>query len=91
MIEPDDWTVRNEYGGGTPSEAVVESVAAATDRSVMDLSPLYDVVDSEALDVMFARGADATASFEYEGCEVTVTETHVVVRAVDDAAQPPSQ
>ncbi|WP_436910534.1 HalOD1 output domain-containing protein [Halosimplex marinum] len=82
-----DWTVRNAYGDDAPSRAVVQSVAAATNRAVDDLDPLYGAVDPDALDALFDRGGRATVSFRYAGCDVTVTQLHVVVRS-DGAAAP---
>ncbi len=76
--------VTNRYGDDRPSEAVVHAVAAATDRSVTDLDPLYGVVDSDSLDALLERGSSAAARFRYEGCDVRVTGTHVVVWTDDD-------
>jgi len=75
-----DWTVTNAYGDDPPSHAVARSVAAATDRVVVDLPPLYETIDTDALDHLFDRGARVAVSFRYAGCDVTVTGLHVVVR-----------
>jgi len=90
MTVAPDWTVTNAYGDEAPSDAVVRSVAAATDRTVVDLDPLYETVDSDALDDLFERGASVRMSFRYGGCDVTVTQLHVVVRPADhaDSSQP---
>lgn len=61
------------------STAVVTAVAERNGVEPTELEhPLYDVVDPEALDSLFARGGTATGStryvvFSYEGCEVRVT------------------
>ncbi|WP_247728728.1 HalOD1 output domain-containing protein [Halovivax limisalsi] len=65
------------------SQAVVEAVAEAEGIDVTDVEPpafepLYEVVDPEALDLLFAPtvgGAERAAgsvSFEYAGHDVTV-------------------
>ncbi|QLH84437.1 HalOD1 output domain-containing protein [Halosimplex pelagicum] len=78
-----DWTVTNAYEDDSPSHAVVRSVAAATGRTVVDLDPLYETVDTDALDELFEGSARARVSFRYAGCEVTVTQLHIVVRPDD--------
>lgn len=72
----------------SPSEAVVTAVAEASGRAVTAgdgadaLDPLYDAIDPDALDTLFATDADgagATAvEFVYEGYEVTVEATDIV-------------
>ena len=63
-----------------PSEAVVRAVAELTDRSPIELDPLYDVIDPDHLDGVLADTDDnvsAELSFTFDSCEVTVTEGHV--------------
>lgn len=65
-----DVRVRTDDRGGTrtveiapgeqPSEAVVRAIAEATDRAVLDLPPLYESVDPDALDSVFGRRPDGT-------------------------------
>lgn len=55
------------------SLAVVEAVAAADDASVLELPPLFDAVDPDALNAVFVdRGANGYAQFRYAGHVVTV-------------------
>ncbi|MFC7142488.1 HalOD1 output domain-containing protein [Halosimplex aquaticum] len=91
MTAIDDWTVTNAYGDDPVSEAVVRAVAAATDRSVADLRPLYYAVDSDSLDRLLEGAGEPSIRFDYEGCHVTVTETHVRVSATDDAGMSTSR
>ena len=56
----------------TASEAVVAAVADRTDADPIDLPPLYEAVDADALDALFADGRPGRVSFEYAGYEVTV-------------------
>lgn len=53
---------------------VIESVADTTNVSPVELStPLYDVIDPDALERVFAReSANGKVVFHYHGCEVTV-------------------
>jgi hypothetical protein len=76
-----------------PTTAVAEAVAAATDREPTGLPPLYEVIDSDALDALFSRermddGRNVSVSFEYAGVEVVVSADGVEVRpiTVDDNA-----
>lgn len=64
---------------GPPSEAVVKAVATAEGRDPIDLSPLYDVIDTDALDSLLegSRGIDVT--FQYEGYTVLVRENAEVI------------
>lgn len=68
-----------------PSAAVVRAVAAVTDTPILELDPLYRVVDPEHLDgLVEAAGedtnADSSMSFAFAGCTVTVTASEVHVR-----------
>lgn len=67
-----DW-----HGSGRPSTAVVEAVAAVTDRKPTDLPPLHGYVDGDALDALVTSRADGDGtnvrvSFAYEDVDVTV-------------------
>jgi len=72
--------------------AIVSGVAACTGRRVTDLPPLYDVVDSEALEQVFAspprsrrHSNDGRFVFTYAGCEVTVDgDDELTVRLLED-------
>jgi hypothetical protein len=67
--------------------AVVRAVAAARDTDPLDVSPLNDVVDPDALDALFQSKIDGssrdggTVQFALDGCDVTIESTgDVVVR-----------
>lgn len=53
--------------------AIVEQVADAKELDVMELDPLNDVIDVDALAALFQEGAEGKAVFDYQGVEVTVT------------------
>jgi hypothetical protein len=55
-----------------PSLAVLEAVVAADGIDEDDLrTPLYEVIDLDALDDLF-RSSTGTVTFEYQGCVLTV-------------------
>lgn len=62
--------------------AVVAGVAAAVDTDPVELPPLYDAVDADALGRL--AGAGATVRFRHAGCEVRVTDDAVVVRPASE-------
>ena len=72
--------------------AVVSGVAACTGRGVTDLPPLYNVVDSEALEQVFAsplgsrrRSNDERIAFTYAGCEIVIDGgDELTVRSLED-------
>jgi len=74
-----DWSVER------PSAAVVETVAAVTNRRPEDLEPLYQTVDPDALDSLLRRDTagsgdgEVSVSFAYAGQTVTVRRNGSVV------------
>lgn len=70
--------------GESASTAAVLAVAAARDRPVTALAPLYDAVDPDALDRLVeppgtgADGGTVAVTFEYEGTTVTVDSSRCV-------------
>jgi hypothetical protein len=75
---------------GLLTEKTVETIAETKGQSVYELKPLYNVIDPEALDALFAPRADGTSrpvgevSFHYEGYWVTVSSEGVVEIQPDD-------
>lgn len=73
------WSETDELVG-----VIVGAVADATGVDPLDLDPLYEVIDPEALESIFRNGAhtggDITVSFEYAGCTVFVSNGIVTVR-----------
>ena len=67
------------------AETVAELVGTVLDRDPIDLVPLYDYVDTDALDLLF-RSTDRTddpirgiVEFNYAGCRVRVFSDGEVV------------
>ncbi|WP_121741833.1 HalOD1 output domain-containing protein [Natronorubrum halophilum] len=60
---------------------IVETVATITNRDPIDMTPLFETVDPEALTdlVVSNRAQPIEVSFSYEGCRVTVSSDGTVV------------
>lgn len=56
------------------SDCVVAAAAAVTDTEPLELPPLYETVDADALNELCAsrEGSDLRVSFRYAGCTVTI-------------------
>lgn len=71
-----------------PSERIVTAVASLTDTDPLELTPLYEAVDPDALDSLFAHAAVAEDGhelwFSYEGFDVGV-RSDGEIRVVDSA------
>lgn len=93
-----NYVTQRKFAGTTPpSVTVVQAVAAATGMDVDELPLLYEVVDPDALDALFAskhtgssRGS-GQVHFRLAGCEVTVTANgEVTVRAPSSSSPTPA-
>lgn len=68
------------------SVSVVEAVGAAANTTVKQLPILYDVIDPDALDALFAPRPDGTVgfggrvTFTYAGYRVTIGDRTVTLR-----------
>lgn len=72
-------SLRDDEGAATDDgddviELVVRSVADVTGTDPLDLPPLYEAVDADAVERLctYADGGDLSIQFEYAGCIVTV-------------------
>lgn len=67
----------------TISMAVVTAVANATGQSPLEMEPLWESVDVDALEALLwdtdRTGSSLTVSFTYCGREVTVTDDDVQI------------
>jgi hypothetical protein len=72
--------------GELPSEAVVRATAALTNTPVIDLDPLYFVMDPVHLDGLFGESRrrpghkERSVTFSFNGCRISVNRDTVVVR-----------
>lgn len=79
-------TWHNWADSGQPSLAVIEAVAAATDRDVLELPSLSRAVDPDALNSLLVPdgvredggGNTVHVSFEYAGVVVLVDSTGLI-------------
>ncbi len=68
-----------------PSRGVYTAVADARGCSALDLQPLADAIDPDAIDRLLAGdGGPNVITFEYCGYEVEVTAVEVRIAAIDD-------
>lgn len=56
----------------TVSERVIQAVATTSSADPLELPPLYDAVDPDALDSLVTEMTDGEVVFAYAGYEVTV-------------------
>lgn len=61
-----------------PSSAVVQAVSTVADEDPLDIEPLYDVVDPDALDTLFTQSQyyhgppNGSIQFEYHSYTVVI-------------------
>ena len=76
---PDTLHAEFDWDVVSPSVAVVQTVATAADKEPIELSPLIETLDPDALDELFvhASGPDSAVSLSFQlgEYEVTVTGT----------------
>lgn len=77
-------TVRTISSAESASEAVIDAVADAKGVDPLDLDPMYDAIDPDALDSIFRDSPSSGTgsvelSFEMAGCTVVVREAGEVV------------
>lgn len=73
--------VRRVDDGEHVSEAVLLAIETVSDQSVLDLPPLQEFVDVDALDLLFVSSTAADAlRFRYAGYDVLVEPARVHVR-----------
>ncbi|MFD1685311.1 HalOD1 output domain-containing protein [Halobellus litoreus] len=71
----------------TVSEQIVEHVASATDTDPLELPPLYESIDPDALNALVAGPGDVEITFPYAGREVCV-ESGGAISIVDCSESP---
>jgi hypothetical protein len=62
----------------SPSERILEVVAANSDRDIVALPPLYDAIDPESLDQLIKSMDGGSVSFIYADSHITVTSDRKV-------------
>jgi hypothetical protein len=88
-------SVTNVCQSGDVSETVVTTVAQATGADPLEMVPLYNVIDPDALNAIFdpagtAQPPSVKVSFRMAGCDVVVdADGEVVVTPPADAEPAP--
>ncbi|MXR21494.1 HalOD1 output domain-containing protein [Halobacterium bonnevillei] len=62
----------------TVSERVIQKVATASGTDALELPPLWDAIEPDALDTLVAGMVDGEVSFAYAGYDVTVTSDETI-------------
>ncbi|WP_423998835.1 HalOD1 output domain-containing protein [Haloarcula salina] len=58
--------------GDAITDMIVRTVATAKDCDALDLPPLAETVDGDALVALFSASTDVTVTFAYAGADVVV-------------------
>lgn len=72
------------------AENVVQSVAASAKTDPVELPPLYDAIEPDALDAMVHRMSNGEVCFSYAGHKVTVRNdgtVNVMEKSVNQVSQ----
>lgn len=72
-VEPIFGGMETSFSSSAPSsvERIVEAVAAHADTDPLELPPLYEAIDADALDALFREGCDGSVQFRYADRDVT--------------------
>lgn len=66
-------------GGGKPvSEGVIRRIAIETSRDALELPPIFETIDSDALEKVVSRMEEGEVRFTYVGKSVTVTSSGTI-------------
>ncbi|QCW02055.1 HalOD1 output domain-containing protein [Natrinema pallidum] len=71
--------VRQIEGSDSPSQTVLRAVATETNTPVLELEPLYDTIDPEALNTLVTGNGTVRVAFDYQDFTVTVDAERVVL------------
>ncbi|ELY81511.1 HalOD1 output domain-containing protein [Natrinema pallidum] len=71
--------VRQIEGSDSPSQTVLRAVATETNTPVLELEPLYDTIDPEALNTLVTGNGAVRVAFDYQDFTVTVDAERVVL------------
>ena len=75
-------TSRQSHDGDRISDRLLREVASNADKDMLEMPPLQETIDVEALDRVIesaeAGGGKARLEFEYAGYRITITDEGVV-------------
>ncbi|WP_435098474.1 HalOD1 output domain-containing protein [Halorubrum sp. N11] len=76
----DFYRVKYDSGQTTPSFAVLTIISKVTEIDLLDLNPLYDSIDGDALDALCTADLSSVSrlTFQYHGCKITIGTDDVV-------------
>ena len=74
--------------GTSPSERVVRAVSRATGHDPLELPPLFESIDPDALDASIGAMADGEISFRFAGHDVTVDSDGTVDLSEQASGEP---
>ncbi|WP_440765270.1 HalOD1 output domain-containing protein [Natronorubrum sp. DTA7] len=86
-------SVHHDFTGDqTASLAVIEAIAAVSGTDPVELPPLYDVINPDALNALFEpherrTGSGLHVEFSYNGFDIVVREGPEVVVRLEDAPE----
>lgn len=91
--DPNVHRTRHDWEGSTGLyHTIVRAVSAVTGVKQMELQPLFDIVDPEALERLLTSHDDpregAAVMFDYGGCDLTVHSSGEIVIRYDDEQEP---
>lgn len=74
----------------SPSDAIVRAVSTLTGREILDLDPLYHVIDPDHVDGFFENltgdVGNTEISFEFNNSQVTVTHEEIYVEEMTESS-----
>lgn len=78
-----DNTVYELNADESPSMAVVAAVAELTNQSAVEMEPLTETIDADALDKILesnaGNGSSVTVTFNYYGYQITITSHKILI------------
>lgn len=77
--------------GEIATEQVIRTVAETTGTDPLELPPLYNTIDPDALDTLVEGMTTGSISFTYTGCNITVQSDGTVSIDVPSADTPASK
>lgn len=84
----EDETYYFKTGDAELSQSIIDAVAYVTGKDPLDIEPLYDAVDADALNALFDHRLDGRVSFEVEDVEVTVAGSDEIIVEDSRASDP---
>lgn len=67
--------------------AIVEAVCVVTEQTMLDIEPLHNAINPEALETLVTDAASGSTvvRFHYAGCEIEISGSgEIIVRAIRD-------